>query len=75
MKEIITSCNVGTAKLIIDRAENTSAKLCPRCRVSLILGQAIQSEKENLKRAFNYFSKGNLIQCLKCPQCGYSEIV
>ena len=39
----------------------------------MVIGQAIETKDENVKSTFNYYDKGKLILCLKCPKCGYSE--
>lgn len=47
--------------------------ICIHCKVGLIIGESIDYFDPNIRVEFNYFSKGNLIKCWKCPNCGYSE--
>ena len=48
-------------------------KQCKYCKVTLVIGQAIESKDGKVKECFSYYDDGKLILCWKCPECGYSE--
>lgn len=52
--------------------------ICPKCKVEMVIGQAIQSDEH-----CRYIAPGQktpitaetleIIPCWKCPQCGHSD--
>lgn len=53
--------------------------ICPLCKIPLVMGQAIKPKDNMYYRSivpFNETLKASeikLIDCLKCPKCGYSD--
>lgn len=63
------------------RAFHSTNTLCPKCKVEMVEGKAIQyGSKEFDKNVCVGFGRPmvnhktlNLIECLKCPKCGHSD--
>ncbi len=53
--------------------------LCPKCKVELVTGMAIEPGSRGVSRSINgyqYVSNAEtmeIIEVLKCPKCGYSD--
>lgn len=41
----------------------------------MIKGKALDFKDPYIKSEYTCYDKGNLISCLKCPECGYSETI
>lgn len=63
------------------RTNQPSNTMCPRCKVEMSVGKAIKygdsKREQNVCTGFGrvYITNDTLtlIECLKCPECGYSD--
>ena len=51
---------------------------CPKCNIEMIVGIALKHQCEVgaryiAPRTYEYMETPEIIKCLKCPKCGYSD--